>query len=322
MKKYWKPILTLLLVLPFLTEILVGMPVTVILNPLLYLLLITVGYGFPVLVIREIAVRKQIGLLGLFILGVIYGLHNEGLMARTIFAGYHSPIDTFASYGLINGIRLPWALTITFWHALHAVIYPIIFVHYLFPDSAREPWLSKKIAWALGIITFVAGFVVFFSGPPENPRGTISHFVFMLVVGAALWLVAKYFKAPLQVLIEAKQNYSLKTIWKGVLLYTIFFMVPVILSKSHASAELFFLYFLVITIMAIIKLRKIVSIPLQEMVLIGSSGVICVSLFSIVLTLPLGLFLQSLTSLIITILFINVIRKVRTVKLQNTEPKN
>lgn len=97
------------------------------------------GYGFPVLVIREIAVRRNLGLLALFALGVIYGIYNEGFVARTIsIEPFHTPVDAFAAYGLVGNIRIPWALTITTWHALHAAIYPIAFAHYLFPGSASH----------------------------------------------------------------------------------------------------------------------------------------------------------------------------------------
>src|SRR5579864_6219810 len=132
MKEHWKPILALLIVSPLLAELMTGnAPIGLFFRPWDFLLLVTVGYGFPILVIREIAARKKLGLLGLFFLGVAYGLYNEALIAGTVFSGFNSPVATFASYGLIGNIRIPWMLTISFWHALYAVIYPIVFISYL-----------------------------------------------------------------------------------------------------------------------------------------------------------------------------------------------
>ena len=69
MRSHWKPLLALLLTTPFLTELLSdSMPAREFFRPPVLLFLATVGYGFPILLLREFAVRRHLGLAGLFVL--------------------------------------------------------------------------------------------------------------------------------------------------------------------------------------------------------------------------------------------------------------
>ena len=55
----------LLLGTPVLTELLCNnLPPSVFFNPVVFLFLATVGYGFPVLLFWGFAIRKQMGLIG------------------------------------------------------------------------------------------------------------------------------------------------------------------------------------------------------------------------------------------------------------------
>ena len=77
MRAHWKPTVALLLAAPFLTELLSGnLPASVFFRPQVYPFLATVGYGFPILLLREFAVRRQLGLASLFLLGLVYGIFN------------------------------------------------------------------------------------------------------------------------------------------------------------------------------------------------------------------------------------------------------
>lgn len=72
MRAHWKPVLALLLLPPFVTELLTGsLPASKFFQPPVFLFLATVGYGFPVLLLREFAVRRQPGVAGLFLLGIV-----------------------------------------------------------------------------------------------------------------------------------------------------------------------------------------------------------------------------------------------------------
>ncbi len=74
--KHWKPIITVLTVTPFLTELLSNnLPPSHFFLPHVYFSLATIAYGFPVLLLREFAVRRQCGIPALLCLGLAYGIY-------------------------------------------------------------------------------------------------------------------------------------------------------------------------------------------------------------------------------------------------------
>jgi hypothetical protein len=49
--------------------------------------------------------------------GLIYGICNEGLWAKTFLATRRIPVHEFEGYGVLRGIALAWAQTISLWQA-------------------------------------------------------------------------------------------------------------------------------------------------------------------------------------------------------------
>ncbi len=81
MKSKYAPILTLILITPFLTELLCSnIPASVFFHPYVFFMTVLV-YGLPVLAIRELSIRWNLGILGILIFGVAYGIYNEGICA-------------------------------------------------------------------------------------------------------------------------------------------------------------------------------------------------------------------------------------------------
>ena len=62
-------------------------------------LLVTLTYGVPVLVIRELAVARKLNDAGLILLGLAYGILNEGVLAKTLTLSDGPPLQDFAGYG-------------------------------------------------------------------------------------------------------------------------------------------------------------------------------------------------------------------------------
>lgn len=190
MKQRLLPILVLCFVSPFLIELQSGnIPFFSFFNPGILLFLVTVGYGLPVLVIRELAVRFQFGFLSLLSLGIIYGLYNEGLIARTLIRNTDVPLSAFNGEILVGGLNLGFLFVITLAHALQAVVYPILATHLVFPGMRNVPWLSKKVTWLLGIGLFVFGTLAYFRTDQFSTGGGEAY-VFLLVLGVAFTLLA------------------------------------------------------------------------------------------------------------------------------------
>jgi len=70
-------------------------PLLAYLSPVTFLLG-TLTYGVPLLVIRELAAARSLNAAGIAILGLAYGILNEGILARTLTQGSGPPLFDFA----------------------------------------------------------------------------------------------------------------------------------------------------------------------------------------------------------------------------------
>jgi hypothetical protein len=145
---------SLILLATILPELLSGnTPAHVLFTPGPFLFLI-VAYGLPVLVIREFAVRHGLGLAGLFMIGLGYGLINEALLAKTVFREVGGPVEVYAGYGFASGVHWAWSAFILPWHAMDSVILPILFAHLVQPAVSARPWLGVKFAVVIAVLLF------------------------------------------------------------------------------------------------------------------------------------------------------------------------
>ena len=53
-----------------------------------------------------VSLRRQLGLAGLFVLGLVYGIFNEGIIAKTFYLATNVPINKFDGYGYV--LALPF----------------------------------------------------------------------------------------------------------------------------------------------------------------------------------------------------------------------
>ena len=110
-------------------------------------------YGFPVLLLREWALRRSVSLAGLLVAGFGYGLYNEGLVAKTIFLNQKVPWNLFDGRIGWGGVNWGWLLVICSFHALFSVVTPLLLIEKLRPLTAGQTWLSKRSALALLALT-------------------------------------------------------------------------------------------------------------------------------------------------------------------------
>jgi len=169
-----------------LAEVLSGnVPLFTFLQPVPFLL-VTLTYGVPVLVIREFAATRNLNVIGIAVLGLAYGILNEGVIAKTLTQLDGAPLYDFAGYGRIGALQGGWAVFILVWHALHSVLYPILIAAWLAP-GADGPWFAGRmrfVYYAL-VAALVALCGLYFTDPVRAEPET-----FVLYVVAALVLVA------------------------------------------------------------------------------------------------------------------------------------
>lgn len=279
-----------------------------------FLFLFFVGYGLPVLCIREILTRCKTGLATMLFAGLIYGLHNEGLIAKTLLRYDHLPISAFDHYGYIFGINVPWMLTMTLWHAIASVMAPILAGHTLVPSVARVPWLkTKEILILMSIILFF-DFLVFFG--QDGGRGTVSQMMVLLVVGAVYFFAGYLFRE--KIIIDNKtKTISWAPFWAGISTF-IYIISLFFLAQLKTPLVVFGIGFVTIaaTYATVFIKKKWLALP--HLFLFSAGFYVQTAVFSLWTGINSGteiipaLFSAGLSSLLFIFLAVQIIKKTRT----------
>jgi len=316
---HWKPIVMLLAVTPFLTELLSNnVPPSAFFNPLIFLFLATIGYGFPVLLLREFACSRGIGIAGMLCLGLVYGIVNEGILAKTFFLATNVPIGTFDGYGRSWGIGIPWAITISVWHAFHSLLYPILVTYYFFPTYRRERWLTRRgTAWLLAI-TVILSTAIFFTHSKDHPAGRLSHFIFLAsCMGMLMWISAR---VATWARIDGGGSPGLKPALCGAGAPLVLLLVPVILSGAKIPAVLFEGYFAVAMLLIFWWLAKRPTVPITTCLLFGTGDDIVLGVLSLLGAVHAGSVEKISADVILLLVFAGFLRNLR--RQLGTRPEN
>jgi hypothetical protein len=167
--KRLSPSLLLFLLAPAIGELLSGSspPLEFFFPPTLILLALM--YGCGALVCREIVVRWGKGWLSLLLLGMAYGIYEEGIVIRSFFNPGWEDLGNLAHYGRWAGVNWVWAEHLTHYHALVSVMASITLVEIVYPARRRDRWLGRR-AWRacwLALIGWIPlGFLAFPYRPP------------------------------------------------------------------------------------------------------------------------------------------------------------
>src|SRR5262249_27668065 len=162
MKIRFTPQLTLLLLAPFIAEVLFG---SVPLTHLWAFPLIVGLYGGGALLIRELVRRRNLPSYWLLILGIGFAIFAEGLVQQSFFNPHYRGIDFLGLYGLAWGVNWVWSVFLTGYHAVFSITVPIVLTELLFPDKSREPWLDRRwFAWAIVLLTLSSVAIAVFVG--------------------------------------------------------------------------------------------------------------------------------------------------------------
>lgn len=191
------PAAHLYLLAPLVAEFLLGdFPVALL--PLLVPL--SLWYGAGVLTIRELVRRRGLGWPSLLVLGLAFGLAEEGLLTMSLFNPHYADQDLLSpGHVAALGIGVPWTVKVLLLHVVWSVAVPISLVELAHPDVAREPWLGRRgttvaaVAWVGGaVVTFVSNYPAwghFVASPAQ--LGVTAALVALLVV-VALHLPAQW----------------------------------------------------------------------------------------------------------------------------------
>jgi len=176
------------LLAPFLAELVSGStPPQAWILPQVVLVFMAI-YGVSALVIREFSLRVGGGPATIFVLGLAFGIVNEGMAAHSLFNPAWPDVGVLASYGRWAGVNWLWTEWIVPFHAVWSISFPIFLVGQFWPGSRSTRFLSDR--WLAGMaaipipVAVVTGAI--FSGYPLDASAWIG----MAAVVAVLVLVA------------------------------------------------------------------------------------------------------------------------------------
>ncbi|MDO8497295.1 MAG: hypothetical protein Q7S61_02000 [bacterium] len=238
-------------------------PPIIFFQPLVFFVFLLI-YGTIALLIREISIKWKLGLFGLIILGIAYGIFNEGIVAKTLLFAEHVPIPTYDHYGIFFGINFAWFSYITFFHSLHSVIFPILLVYFLFPTVSQTRWVGGKKLALLSGLGLLAG-VGLFTNKDSYHADPIYLGVFALMIGA-LVLLAYFLPKTLQ--IREEGEFRWKSWIMGVVTFPLYLGMFVI-SNQKLPLLLYSLYFIVSLFGVYYLLKKLKMYDVTSFLLFG-----------------------------------------------------
>jgi hypothetical protein len=166
-----KPALSLFLLAPLIAEYLLGSLsfAQLVLFPLMALM-----YGAGALFVREVTRRSGRGWPTIIMLGLAYGVIEEGLATQSLFNPHYLGLHLL-DYGFIPalGIGAPWTVYVVILHVAWSIAVPIGLVEALFSDRRSAPWL-KKTGFVISGIIYVLGVVLITFGTRQKEKFTAS----------------------------------------------------------------------------------------------------------------------------------------------------
>jgi len=161
--------LVLVVLAPLVAEVTLGStPVSKIWLLLLWLPV----YGAGVLLIREIARRLGIGWAGILLLGLAYGIVEEGIALQALSSPTLYGAGDWAPRLL--GLNSSYTEVMLPYHAVFSVAIPILLTELLFPATASAPYLRRGGLVATAVTAVLGAGLLRLAVPPsEDPGYTI-----------------------------------------------------------------------------------------------------------------------------------------------------
>lgn len=207
------PVLFLLLLTPGIPEYLsassqfprlTANPILFIFSVLLFILFLgaNIGlYGSGVILVREAMVRWKKGWASVFLLGVAYGILEEGLDLWTLFYSKAGPVGNLGYYGHWMGVNWVWTMGLLIFHSVFSIGLPILLFGLVFPDLKSKTLVSggKLVTTFVfllldSIILFLLVSAIYTGYTPGGGLIVLSVIAIIILVVAAKKLPADFIK--------------------------------------------------------------------------------------------------------------------------------
>jgi hypothetical protein len=163
--RFAAPIWTLLLLSPFVAEVLSGSTRTSILFVFVPEVMV---WGVGALFCRELVRRWRGGGTSLLFLGLALSIAEEFIIQQTSLAPLPFP-GSHPDYGRMWGVNLVYLLFMLAYESVWVVVVPVQITELFFPRRATQPWLHKR-GVMLACIVFIVGCRIAWYGWTQQAR--------------------------------------------------------------------------------------------------------------------------------------------------------
>jgi hypothetical protein len=101
-------------------------------------------YGSGVVLVRESALRWNKGWVGILLLGLAYGIVEEGIATKTMVDPSSSAAGVLGTFGHFLGVNWIFAVQIDIFHAVFSIALPILLVSLLWPARRTERFVRDR----------------------------------------------------------------------------------------------------------------------------------------------------------------------------------
>lgn len=116
-------------------------------NPAWFLLQLLINisqYTAGALLIREAVLRWKKGWGAVFLLGLAYGITEEGLGDNTLFNSNHGADGFLGSFGRFEGVNWVWATGVLAFHVIYSIGLPILILALALPATRGRPLVGRR----------------------------------------------------------------------------------------------------------------------------------------------------------------------------------
>jgi multisubunit Na+/H+ antiporter MnhB subunit len=133
------------------------------------LLVLSALYGGGALIVRETALRWGKRWPTILVLGLAYGILEEGLMVKSFFDPTWMDLGLLGIYGRWAGVNWVWAVMLTLYHTVVSIALPILLVEILYPSRRDERWLGRRGMLLVGSMLAIDVLVGYLLLTPYRP---------------------------------------------------------------------------------------------------------------------------------------------------------
>ena len=206
------PALFLFFLAPAIGELLSGSaPPVEFFNPFM-LLILPALYGSGAVLARELTLRWDKRWPTILILGLAYGIIEEGLMIKSFFDPNWMDLGILGTYGRLAGVNWVWSVFLTLYHAAVSIAIPILLTELIYTDRRDEPWIGRR--GLIGLSILLAAVVLFGALAMAPYRPPFIPYLFAIIATVGLYFLArrmpKRFRPP-------QPAPRLRPLWIGVI---------------------------------------------------------------------------------------------------------